>query len=105
MLQRVVVSSGGKQQARSPQIIGGYLMEESHRSESRNFVVTVKEKQRDQPFFLVFETDENIGIGKRTLMLFLEPSVNLEQAKELANRLNTDGARLSVQWLVPPNEI
>jgi len=80
-------------------------MEESHRSESRNFVVTVKEKQRDQPFFLVFETDENIGIGKRTLMLFLEPSVNLEQAKELANRLNTDGARLSVQWLVPPNEI
>ena len=58
----------------------------------------MKDGQPDQPFFLVFETDENIGIGKRALMLFLQPSVNLEQAKELANRLNTDGARLSVQW-------
>lgn len=80
-------------------------MEENHHIESRNFMVTVKDGPPDQSFFLVFETDENIGIGKRTLVLSLQPSVNLEQAKELANKLYTDGARLSVQWLVPPNEL
>jgi hypothetical protein len=36
---------------------------------SRNFTVTVQERNRDEPCFLVFETNDNIGLGTKAVRL------------------------------------
>jgi hypothetical protein len=63
---------------------------------SRNFMVTVKDRQRDEPFFLAFETYDDVGLGKKVVMLDLQPGIDIEEAKELARRLNAQGSKFSV---------
>jgi hypothetical protein len=54
----------------------------------RNFVVTVKERQRDEPCFLVFELHEDIGIGSKSFTLNMPDGTDYEYARELARTLN-----------------
>jgi hypothetical protein len=48
-----------------------------------------------------FETYDDIGLGKKVVMLDLQPGIDIEEAKELARRLNAQGSKLSVRQLSP----
>ena len=62
----------------------------------RNFVVTVKERQAGEPCFLVFETYDDIGLGKKQVTLHLPIGTGIEEAKALAKSLNAGVAKIAV---------
>ncbi len=64
--------------------------------QTRNFTVTVKERDGDEPCFLVFETDDNIGLGSKALMHHLRDGTGLAEAQDLARRLNAHVIKVSV---------
>jgi hypothetical protein len=63
---------------------------------SRNFTVTVQERNRDEPCFLVFETNDNIGLGTKAVRLDLRHGTGLAEVQELARKLNANVIRLSI---------
>ena len=71
-------------------------MQEEHVMTSRNFTVTVKERNPGEPCFLVFETDDNTGVGTKAVRLDLRPRTGLAEAQELARKLNANVIRLSI---------
>ena len=64
--------------------------------DKRNFVVTVKERQAGQPCFLVFETYDDIGLGKGAVTLILPASTGIAEAEALAKTLNASVAKISL---------
>lgn len=62
--------------------------------ESRNFVVTVKERQADEPCFLLFETVGDIGLGKKSVVLDTAEGTNFEAASALARAINAGAIKI-----------
>gem|GEM_PF-4876730 len=64
----------------------------------RNFVVTVKERQRDEPCYLLFELHEEIGLSNNQhITLDLPSGTNIDDAQRLAGILNAMDVKLSVK--------
>ncbi len=67
---------------------------ERHRSGSiatRNFTVTVKEREAGQPCFLVFE---GFDVGGEMIFLDMPAGTSLSEARALAQRLNAEVATI-----------
>lgn len=62
----------------------------------RNFAVTVKEREAGEPCFLVFETYDDIGIGKKQVTLYLPNGTGIKEAEVLAKSLNAAVAKIAV---------
>lgn len=60
------------------------------------FVATVKERDRDQPCFVVIEAYDGIGIDGKQITLNLPDGTNIEDAKALASYLNDNVATVGI---------
>ena len=61
---------------------------------SRNFTVTVKESEADQPCFLVLKLSEDIGLGNQSIILDLPEDSTIVDAAILAKTLNIEVANI-----------
>ncbi|WNV10723.1 hypothetical protein [Tardiphaga sp. 709] len=59
------------------------------------FVPEVKERQADQPCFVMLNTDKDIGLGGKQIIFDLPDGTGIEQAQELARLLR--GSRATVR--------
>lgn len=64
---------------------------------TRNFVVTVKERQVNQPCFLVFEPHEEINLDENQSIVFDMPDgTNISDARKIAKMLNGLDVKLKI---------
>ena len=78
-------------------VTGRRQLREDRAMTSRNFTVTVKERNPGEPCFLVFESDDNVGVGTKAVRLDLRRGTGLAEAQELARKLNANVIRLSIE--------
>jgi hypothetical protein len=62
---------------------------------SSSFAPEVKERQPDQPCFVMLNTDKDIGLGSKQIIFDLPDGTSIEQAQELARLLR--GSRATVR--------
>jgi len=63
---------------------------------SSKFVPEVKERQPGQPCFLMLNTYEDIGLGKKQIQFNLPEGTGFDEARELARILKSSGVTVSI---------
>lgn len=65
-------------------------------TKTSTFRATVKERNPGEPCFVVLETYDEIGLGKKQVSLWLPPGTDYECAKKLADMLNAAKLKVAV---------
>jgi len=63
---------------------------------SSPFVPEVKEREANQPCFVMLNTSNDIGLGSKQIIFDLPDGTSIEQAQELARLLRGSGATVRV---------
>lgn len=62
----------------------------------RNFVVTVKEREEGQPCSLHFELYEDIGLGRKMVVLEMPHGKGLSEAAALKEAINSQAYQIKI---------